>query len=32
VVELTDQLGWVHVGNALRNAMIIKYRPSFRPF
>jgi len=32
VVELVDQLGWVHVGNALRNDMIIKYRPSFRPF
>jgi len=32
VVELTDQLGWVHVGNALRNEMIVKYRPSFRLF
>uniref|UniRef100_A0A915CJ53 Tripeptidyl-peptidase 2 n=1 Tax=Parascaris univalens TaxID=6257 RepID=A0A915CJ53_PARUN len=32
VIELVEQLGWVHMAAILRNALILKYRTQFRPF
>ncbi|VIO89724.1 Hypothetical subtilase-type proteinase F21H12.6 in chromosome II, putative [Brugia malayi] len=32
VIELVEQLGWVHIANNLRNQMIIKYRNDYRLF
>uniref|UniRef100_F1KRN9 Tripeptidyl-peptidase 2 n=1 Tax=Ascaris suum TaxID=6253 RepID=F1KRN9_ASCSU len=32
VIELVEQLGWVHMATILRNALILKYRTQFRPF
>ncbi|KHN74920.1 Tripeptidyl-peptidase 2 [Toxocara canis] len=32
IIELVEQLGWVHMAAILRNAFILKYRSQFRPF
>ena len=31
MVELADQLGWPHVSARLRNALLVKHRPAYRP-
>ncbi|VDM98208.1 unnamed protein product [Thelazia callipaeda] len=32
VIELVEQLGWVHIANNLRNQIIVKYRNDYRLF
>uniref|UniRef100_A0AC34RPV0 Uncharacterized protein n=1 Tax=Panagrolaimus sp. JU765 TaxID=591449 RepID=A0AC34RPV0_9BILA len=32
IVDLVEQLGWIHLSNNLKNVLLVKHRPAFRPF